>query len=493
MNARRKVFKNASAMLVSQVVTWTLTLIFSIVLRRFLGPEGSGHIVIANSIWLITGIFIGFGMDLLLTKEIARDHSRAAELLSTSFVLRLLFYLVSVVIVLAYSLLIGYDREIVIMIQVVGLSALFFQLANASKATLQGLETMEYISISDIASKSVNMIFGISVLMLGFREFAIAWVMVCTTLVMFLMQTFFLYKRHGLRLQVRPSIALSTLRRSLPYVATVFGVVAYGELLILTLSMQVSVAEVGWYGAASQIFGTLLFGSIVFSTVTFPIMARSHIEDPAGMPLILRQNLSLIMIISVPIGLGLFVIAEPLMLLLFGEAFAPSGPILQVMGFVLIFMYLNVLFGQYFNSIDRQHVWTVVVVVSAFMVVPLNFFFVPWAAVTFGYGAIGGAFSFLATQVGQFLAGWMLVPRGTLNFATLRHMLQVWLAGALMVACVWFFRDMMILIPMLVGGLVYPVLVIALRVISKDQLAMLMTAARSVLSRVRGTRTEPVI
>lgn len=491
-SSRRTVVKNTSAMLVSQIVTWTLTLIFAIVLRRFLGPEGSGHIVIANSIWLVTGIFIGFGMDMLLTKEIARDHSRAAELLGTSYLLRILFYLVGIVFVLGYSLIVGYDREIVLLIQVVGLYALFFQLANASKATLQGLETMEYISISDITSKSVNMLFGVSVLFLGFKEFAIAWVMVCTSLVMFLMQAYFLYRRHGLRPRFNLSTAPYMLRSSLPYMATVFGMVAYGELSVLTISLQVSVTEVGWYGAAMQIFGTLLFGAVVFSTVTFPIMARSHLQNPEGMPLILRQNLAFILIISVPIGLGVFAIAEPLMVLLFGAEFAPSGQILQVMGFVLIFMYLNVLFGQYFNSIDRQHIWTGVVVTSAFMVVPLNLLLVPWATSMFGLGALGGAFSFLITQAGQFMAGWLLVPRGTLNFATFRHALQVLLAGTLMVACVWFVRDMFILIPILVGALVYPLLAILLRVVSKDQIDMIMSSGRNLLARVRGIRTEPV-
>lgn len=487
---RRSVARNASAMLISQVVTWTLTLIFSIVLRRFLGPEGSGIIVIANSIWLVAGIFIGFGMDMYLTKEIARDRSHAAQLLGTSYVLRIAFYLLGILAVWGYSLLIGYDPATVLLIQVVGLSALFLQLSNASKATLQGLETMEYISISDIASKSVNMGLGVTVLLLGMREAAIAWVMVATTLVMFLMQAGFLHRKHHLRPKIHPELMRGMLLSSIPYMATVFGMVAYGELSVLTLSLQVSVAEVGWYGAANQIFGTMLFGAVVFSTVTFPIMARSHVEDPAGMPAVLRQNLALILIVSVPVGMGLFAVAQPLMVLLFGSAFAPSGSILQVMGIVLIFMYLNVLFGQYFNSIDQQKVWTVVVIVSAVSIVPLNFLLVPWATSMFGLGALGGAFSFLLTQIGQTVAGWFLVPRGTLTLASLRHMVLVFLAGILMTAAVWPVRDMFIGVPILVGAVVYPLVVLALRIISPEQMALLKQVGQTVLTKVR--RRRPV-
>lgn len=490
-NPRRTVLKNASAMLVSQVVTWTLTLIFSIVLRRYLGPEGSGHIVIAQSIWLIAGVFISFGMDMLLTKEIARNHERAAELLGTSYLLRVLFYLIGSAAVFGYSMVMGYSQSSIVLIQVVGLSTLFLQLANATKATHQGLETMEYISISDVASKLTNTLLGVGVLVLGFRELAVAWVLVGATTVLFVMQVFFLYKRHRLWTRFDPSLTGWMLRSSLPYMATVFGIIAYSELSVITIGMQVGTTEVGWYGAANQIFATLLFGAVVYNTVTFPSMARAHTTNPENMPALLRRNLEFILMISVPIGLGVFSIGDKLMVLLFGEAFAPSGMILQIMGFVLIFMYLSVLFGQYFNSIDRQHVWTTVVIVSAVLIVPLNFVLVPWSARTFGVGAIGGALSFLITEVGQFVAGWFLVPRGTLNGRSVRYICQVLLAGALMVACVWMVRDLFIVVPILVGAFTYPAFALLLRVVSKDDLELIRRSWRGLSARISGTRTEP--
>ncbi len=483
--------KNASAMLISQVVTWTLTLVFSIVMRRVLGPEGSGHIVIAQSIWLIAGVFIGFGMDLLLTKEIARNPERAAELLGTSYLMRVGFYLIGSVVVFGYSALLGYDPQTTLLVQVVGLSTLFMQLAKASQATHQGLETMEFISISDIASKLANTLLGVLVLFLGFREMAVAWVMVAATLVLFLAQAYFLRSRHWLRPTFRRDLTLWMLRASLPYMASVFGMVAYSELSVISISMQVDTAEVGWYGAATQIFGTLLFGAVVYNTVTFPSMARAHTATPERMPELLRRNLEFILLLSVPIGLGVFAVGDKLMVLLFGADFAPSGQILQVLGFILIFMYLNVLFGQYFNAIDRQHIWTTVVIISALLIVPLNFIMVPWAQRTFGVGALGGAFSFLITEAGQFVAGWLLVPRGTLTLRSVRYILQVSLAGVLMVACVWMVRDMFIAVPIVVGALTYPALALLLGAISQEDLALIRQTGRGLFARIRSARTKP--
>jgi O-antigen/teichoic acid export membrane protein len=478
-------------MLISQVITWALTLVFAIVMRRFLGPEGSGHITIAQSIWLIAGVFIGFGMDMLLTKEIARNHEQAAWLLGTSYLLRIVLYLVGAAVVYGYGVAMNFDRETTLMVQVVGLSTLFLQLANASKATHQGLETMEYISVSDIASKVANTVLGVIVLLLGFRELAVAWVLVISTLVLFVMQFFFLLWRHKLVPRFDAKQVGWMLRASLPYMATVFGMVAYSELSVVTIAMQVGVEEVGWYGAATQIFGTLLFGAVVYNTVTFPSMARAFTVAPDSMPQLLRRNLELILLISIPIGLGIFAVGDKLMVLLFGEAFAPSGYILQVLGFVIIFMYLNVLFGQYFNSIDRQHIWTTVVIISALSIVPLNFMLVPWSERVFGFGALGGALSFLITEACQFIAGWFLVPRGTLNWRSVLYILQVTLVGVLMVGCVWLVRDMFIMVPIIVGALAYPALALLLRVVSKDDIQLIRQTGRGLFARLRRARTEP--
>ncbi|PDV96564.1 flippase [Candidatus Chloroploca asiatica] len=491
-HSKEVIFKNARVMLASQLITWMLTLVFSIIMRRFLGPEGSGHIVIAMSIWSIMGVFIGFGMDILLAKEIARDRDRAAELLGTSYFIRFVFYVISVGLVYWYSVALKFTPDIILLIQVVGLMAFLFQLSSASSAALQGLETMEYISLSEIVSKFAHMVLGITVLMLGFRELAVAMVMTTTALLMFLMQAYFLYRYHQLTPRVRLAASRTILTLSLPYVATIFGMVAYDELSIQTLSIQLDATEVGWYGASMQIFGALLFGAVIFNTVTFPPMARAHKTNPEGMPALLRRSLSLILMLSVPIGFGVFAVADQFIHLLFGAEFAPSGDILQVLGFAVIFMYLNTLFGQYFVSIDRQHIWTMVMIVTALMIVPLNFLFVPWSQRVFGIGAIGGAFSFLVTQVGQVVAGWFLVPRGTLDGKTIIHSLKVVAVALIMLLCVWPFRDLFLAIPILIGAIVYPTLIVLLRVIAPDDLQMVIDFVRSAVFRLRKPGADTV-
>ncbi|MCU0489993.1 MAG: flippase [Chloroflexaceae bacterium] len=485
--------RNASALMISQIITWTLTLVFMIFMRRVLGPESVGMLVVATSIWTLVGVFISFGMDIMLTKEVARDPRLAGELLGTSYGLRIAFYLIGTLVVTGYVWFMGESLGTnLVLVHIVGLSILFVQLAGATQATLQGLETMHYISIANIASKAVNTLTGVTVLLMGLGVFAVAWVMVLAALVLFVLQVWFLYRHHRIPLRFHMLRARAMLRNSLPYVMSAFSMVAYIQVDVLTIAPLVSTTEVGWYDAAANLFGTLLFAAVVFTTVTFPAMARAHAHAPETVAPMLQRSFNLMLIISVPIGLGVLAIADPLVLLLYGEAYIPTGHILAVMGVVLIFMYVNVLLGQYFTAIDRQNTWTLCIFISVVVTIPLNLVLVPWSERVFGIGALGGAFSFLITEVGQFIAGWFLLPKGTLTWATVRVALRTLLAGLLMFGLVWLNRDQFILIPVFVGVSAYVGLGLLFRLVPEKELNVIVQYVRDKLARKGQAVVSPV-
>ena len=84
----RTIAKNASVLLVSQVITWSLTLLMTLFLPRYLGVSAVGQFHLANSLWAIVAVLASFGMNTLVTKEIARDGSQLSKLISTSIFIR---------------------------------------------------------------------------------------------------------------------------------------------------------------------------------------------------------------------------------------------------------------------------------------------------------------------------------------------------------------------------------------------------------------------
>ncbi|MCZ7672769.1 MAG: oligosaccharide flippase family protein [Chloroflexi bacterium] len=187
---KKTIAKNASVLMASQLITWSLALLLTIILPRYLGVAGIGKLVLANSLWAIGSVFISFGMGILITKEIARKAEATAELFSTTIVVRTFLYVIAFVAIIIFAKVVDYPSDTILIVYIVGISVLFGQYAGAGRASLAGLERMEFIALADIVGKAVNVAVSIALVLLGFDIMAIAAVSIVTALVTMFIQLF---------------------------------------------------------------------------------------------------------------------------------------------------------------------------------------------------------------------------------------------------------------------------------------------------------------
>jgi len=479
-----RLIKNTSVLMVSQLFTWGLTLLLTLFLPRYLGPSSMGLLAITISFWSLLQVFIGFGMDTHVVKQIARDPEQAYTLLGTTCLARVLLYLLCLLPVSIGLWVMQMPLSQIIVVQLVGVSFLINALASGTQSILQGLEIMEYISISNIASRAVNSLLGIGVLLAGFGLFAIAIVLVVAALVLLLANLFFLQRHRPLRLSFEGTEVLPMLRSSLPYMATALVMVGYAQLNILIIGLLMSSTEAGWYGAAMQLFTTLLFLPVAFGTALLPQMTRFHRSDEQALAGMLRKSVQLVLLVGVPIGLGLVAVAGSVVELIFGSEYGPSSSVLQVLGVTLIFMYLNVLIGQFFTATDRQNVWTVTIAVSVVLMAGMTVLLVTLCQQYLGNGALGGAFSLLCSEATMALIGVVLLRGKLLSRALIWNVARILIAGGVMLAAVWFLRDAMLLLPIVTGMLVYPSMVLLLRILPREDFVVLQTFMGSIVGRL---------
>lgn len=253
------VVKNASVLLISQLVTWALTLVLTVVLARELGAELVGEFTLASSIWTVMGVFITFGMDTLLVKQIARAPERTPALLGTTIVARAVLYLLSCAVVALYVQLAHFSNTTLVLLALLSVAQLVNQIYLATQSALQGLELMEYVSLASIVSRVVNTALGILVLLIGFGVYGVSAVAILAAAAGLGIQLAYLRQRYPLRLGFDAAQLREILRASLPYLASSLGLVLYGQVDVLIISWLVDTNQVGWYGSASRLFGTFMF------------------------------------------------------------------------------------------------------------------------------------------------------------------------------------------------------------------------------------------
>jgi O-antigen/teichoic acid export membrane protein len=227
----------------------------------------------------------------------------------------------------------------------------------------------------------------------------------------------------------------------------------------------------------------------VVMAAVFPALARRYAaasegEASAWEPLYraTRRTFDMLVVLSIPIGLGVLVVADPLVVLLFGQQFVNSGPILALMGIVLILTYLNMLMGQFLISMDRQNSWTVVMAIAAVATLPLDLWLIPLCDRLYGNGGIGGSLSFIIIEGGMVMAGLAMLPRGVLNRSNGWLAARALMAGLAMVAGTWWARDLFLGIPVALGILIYTALAWLLRLVQREEIEL----ARDLIQRVAG-------
>ncbi len=496
----KKIAKNASVLMASQLSTWVLTLVLMLFLPRYLGAEAVGQLHLAGSMWAILAIMISFGMDRLLIKEIARRPEETSQLFSTSIFLRTILYFIGFGAMGLYLNWLDYPLITVQVVYVIGISQLLWQLVETCQAALQGLEQMQYMSLANIVGKAVNTVVSIALLLLGFNVLAVASVSILSALINLVIQVFYLNRLQPLRLRFSVSDAIAMLKEGSPYLLTRLSLVIYQQVDIIIISFMVNEVTVGWYGVADQLFGTFLFIPTVFMTAVFPALSRMYATASNELSKVMSKSFDILLLLSVPIGLGLLVVADPLVVLLFGKAFAPSGPVLAILGIVLILTYQNILLGQFLVSTDRQNYWTIVMTVGAIATIPLDLILIPWCAQEFGNGAIGGAMVYVITELCMTVAGLGLLPQGSLGWRNLWLALRIVLAGVIMMIATWWVRDFMgvavldgetselvlsLVLQILTGAVTYIVAGLLLQIVSKEDRAVLAGFANSVVRKIR--------
>jgi hypothetical protein len=130
--------------------------------------------------------------------------------------------------------------------------------------------------------------------------------------------------------------------------------------------------------------------------------------------------------------------------------------------------------------------------IAAAITIPLDLVLVPWCQREFGNGAIAGALSYIITEFGMVIAGIALLPKGSLGRSNIVSAIRIVTAGLAMVGTIWWARDMFIAIPVAIGAITYIAMIMILRVIPNEDLALFKQMAQGMIRKLRRRDNEPV-
>src|SRR5215216_5538020 len=338
-----KMHRNVTVLAGAQLITWTMTFAWTLVVPRALGPSGLGTIMAAWSITGILGVVLGLGTRNYLVRESVVRPGSASGLIGTALVLRVVLSPLLIVGAIVYGQLVGWGHEAEIVLYLAAAATIFVQIAEPLQAGFQSTERMEYLAYSDVISKSGQGLVGIVIVLLGFGTIGVTGCWAVMTAIVVLLDLYWL--RGLVRLDLRTNLGrmLAIARASIPYWAFGLFFMLYLWIDFVMLSLLTSNEVVGWYAVPTRLFQTLMFLPVAVATAWLPHFVRGFEESDDTLKAAARQPIELVLLLSLPIAALTAALADPVIHLLYGSAYANSVPVMAILGLCIPPMYMNIM------------------------------------------------------------------------------------------------------------------------------------------------------
>jgi len=460
-----RVLRNSSFMMLAQVITWLSSMILIATLGRALGDDGFGDLYLAIAFGTISYVLVEFGIGPHLEREVARDHRLAGPYLANAIIIKVAFSIVAYGLTLLVVQRLHYSETLQLTIAVYSLSLPFTAVATSLTSVYRATENVFHAMVGQVIEKVSTCLLAITLLWLDFGVVAVAVAYVAGIAGGALWQARFLLPQlHG-TLTVKHQTMRALLRGGRPFVAQGGAVAIYARADILILSVLADVAIKGWYGAAYRLFETLYFLSGIVSMSLFPILARLSVGPRAEFRRAISTNFNVMLILGVPICTGLFVLAEPILLLVYGQPeFVRATPALRWLAIALFFGYMESVARGVIISTDRERRMVPAAFLGAALNVGLNWLLIP----TFQH--VGAAAVTAVTDL-LIVCYWLaLLPRDLLPRDSLAVALKVATVAGVMAAALYALRGYHLLVLVPTGGLIYCVGTMLLRTLPPDDL-----------------------
>jgi O-antigen/teichoic acid export membrane protein len=480
--------RNVGVLAGSQVITWCAGLAWALFVPRALGANGTGVFTLSVAASGILTVLIGLGTRPLLVREISIDRRRASRLIPTAIVQRALISLPMLAVLAAFAHAGKFDQEHVLALYLGWGVCVLYVLFEPIQAALQALEKMQYLAFSDVLTKTCVSLVSVVLVMIGFRAVGLLTLSVIVLALVLLLHVRWMHQNFTVDWSIHLADLWSLTKGSIPYLGFALFFTFYLWIDSLMLSVMTPANVLGWYGLPTKLFGSLMFVPVILSTAWLPRLAAAHRAGDESLWEAARGPLQIVVALSLPVCVGVVLVAGHLISFLYGPEFKEAIPVMAVLALSVPPMYLNIMVNQILIARHQQMLWTKAMVLACAVNPLLNLVLIPYFQSRNGNGAIGAAISLLVTELVLVVIG-VVVIRRCFTREFFARMGRAAIATAGMGLAVLAARRFGLAPAILVGLVVYPILAIWLRILTRAEIDQLLTLAKSRGSRARANLT----
>lgn len=375
---------------ISSIIISILQLAQVSILARYLEPSDFGLMAIASVIIGFSALFMDMGISSVIIHKQDITHKQLSSLywlniLSGLFLLCLIYYLASVISIF-------YDEvELIPLIQLLAVTFFISAIGNQFRILYQKNLQFNKLAKVEIVSAIFSFFVAIYFAVNEYGAYSLVYATlakVCTANFIYLIKG---VKHHKPTLifsftQIKELISFGLFQmgeRSINYFNSQFDIILIGKLLGAEALGVYSVAKTVVMKPAQII-------NPIITKVAFPIMSTVQ-NDNLRIKNIYLKTINYLCSINFPIYIATAILAEPIVVIMFGKSWGQSVPILQVLSFYFMFRSIGNPVGALQLAKGRADLgfyWNL----GLFFLIPMIIYFSSY------YGLLGISISLLCLQ-----------------------------------------------------------------------------------------------
>lgn len=473
-----RVARNVVIVLLSQVGVWIAGSGVGILLPRYVSGADIGRLTFATSFTGFFQIFVLFGSERFITREVARSPERAGTLTFNAVLMRLPLFLVAAVATFAFMNvpLFDYSQRTKDVVYVFTISILVTAVGNTVIAAMQGMERMTLISFMGIVERVLGSALGLGAIVLAGQNMrAYALILLGANIFSVAVLTAYFVHLVGVRWRFEPDTCKRLVRGGTPFLIWGIALVIYGTVDVTILSVLTDDDVVGWYGTAYRFIGFAGFFPFALTTALLPSISAAPLEELRALT---RRALDITMFISIPLTMFFIVCATAIIDFLgYSSDYDNSIILIRILALHVPLVGFTMIGGTVLIAENREGLRTKVAVAAAIIAPVLNLATIPYFQSRFDNGAIAAAINSVIIEVFVAIAIVIVVEGGVFSRQNLMTALRCVVAALPMGAAMYLAAPGGLLAMMAVGGIVYLVAALLVKAVSVDELRELASTA----------------
>jgi O-antigen/teichoic acid export membrane protein len=370
--------KSALWIISARFASLGVSLIATFYIARSLGPQNFGELNYALSVLSLLAFLAALASGTIISRDLVREPNREPSILGSAWIVSCIGSIATLLLLSLFVLIVPHDRITLSVLGILVIGQFFTPFSILKNVFIAKTET-KYVSLANLfvhvivsAAKVLAMLLGGGVLVLA---------------VILLLEQFFsaltlilLYRfspRHSSFLwKIDWAYAVRLATHSLPFVVLAFSSIVSGRLDQVFLRHFIDTTTVGYYSVAVQLSELWHVLPIFLVAALYPAIVNARVS-----PQMYRKRLFSFGVFLLLYGFAaasvMTVFAPHLVPLIYGDAFIPSIPVLQLYSWSMAGIIVGFLVNHFLATEHLYRVQIIAAILPTIINIALNMWWIP--------------------------------------------------------------------------------------------------------------------